>query len=709
MLASTLLLLLLSSTCAVKKLKVLDFSADNDHEPDINGEFTCATLNAGPLPESFTICSAFMINNWTTEFSSSRMFLLLDDEELQWGRIYLYAASSFTQYTATLGPVQILGQTETVFFPLRWTRACLSLNSVGTKVTLVVDGQLLGEKVYRREDWNGPANLSLLLGLNPLGPIELTGRVSELNIFGSSLSPEKMMVLTTAGGEGCGAPGDLINWEEAEWTLHSQAKVIEVDREWEGPCRMESQVQVFTAGFKWHHECMHHCQKISGGRSPPVTTKGEWENLTREIDLITQNRSNFPFMWLSATEGDVDQNLAKLGHWPETELVNNETLKLEAVETIWRDFYTGQRLDNWTKPYKSLELKDKLNGETYNCMYSYNFNNQPWNKTWREWECSSFKMSCPCRYPTQPILRLRSHCEYSKVDTFFSPTQRPENPGNMIIIGHKSTRIEYNDATSQWILSSGRHNMTAISRATKFSYLLGKHEWTISNDDYRCGKGEQLYTTFWKLTGCAEDEFTCDDGQCIKMERRCDQVTGKEPNCRDRSDEKGCQLLVFENDYNNKIPPIGNAKDGNAIPTDVSISITLMKVVEIEEVDHSIHLQFQISLSWKENRVKYQNLKNETSLNALTKENIKTIWLPLIVYDNTDQKEVTRLGMDWEWVTIVTVTRNLTSKLTRSGPGQVDEAEIFEGAEHKLTMEQMYTWEFQCKYQLQRYPFDTQV
>ena len=37
-------------------LKVLDFSADNDHEPDSNGEYTSATLEAGPLPESFTIC-----------------------------------------------------------------------------------------------------------------------------------------------------------------------------------------------------------------------------------------------------------------------------------------------------------------------------------------------------------------------------------------------------------------------------------------------------------------------------------------------------------------------------------------------------------------------------------------------------------------------------------------------------------------------------
>ena len=89
---------------------------------------------------------------------------------------------------------------------------------------------------------------------------------------------------------------------------------------------------------------------------------------------------------------------------------------------------------------------------------------------------------------------------------------------------------------------------------------------------------------------------------------------------------------------------------------------------------------------------------------------MKAIWHPLIVFDNTDQKEVTRLGMEWEWTTVVTVTRNLTSNFYRSqNVDGVDEAELFEGADHKLTMEQMYTWEFQCKYQLQRYPFDTQV
>ena len=44
-----------------KMSKVFDFLADNDHESDSNGECTCATLEAGALSESFTICSAFIV------------------------------------------------------------------------------------------------------------------------------------------------------------------------------------------------------------------------------------------------------------------------------------------------------------------------------------------------------------------------------------------------------------------------------------------------------------------------------------------------------------------------------------------------------------------------------------------------------------------------------------------------------------------------
>ena len=45
----------------------------------------------------------------------------------------------------------------------------------------------------------------------------------------------------------------------------------------------------------------------------------------------------------------------------------------------------------------------------------------------------------------------------------------------------------------------------------------------------------------------------------------------------------------------------------------------------------------------------------------------------------------------------------------RSGLGEVDEIEIFEGGQNKIKMQQVYTIQFQCKYDLQYYPFDTQV
>ena len=189
------------------------------------------------------------------------------------------------------------------------------------------------------------------------------------------------------------------------------------------------------------------------------------------------------------------------------------------------------------------------------------------------------------------------------------------------------------------------------------------------------------------------------------MEERCNEV----PDCRDKSDERGCKVIILKGGYNKNIPPIGRAQSGSAVPTDVSISITLMKVVEIEETDHSIHLQFMISMQWKENRVRFHNLKKKTSLNALAENDVDKLWLPLVVYDNTDQKESTRLGEygNGEWITRVTVTRE--GNFTRNGVDEVDEAEIFEGAENRLTMNQTYTHEFQCEYVLQLYPFDSQA
>ena len=363
---------------------------------------------------------------------------------------------------------------------------------------------------------------------------------------------------------------------------------------------------------------------------------------------------------------------------------------------IWVDSFTGERI---SEPKWNPGIESVLNDSSRPCaIFSYE------REGYINWPClytgGIGGWYCSCQFPGHFYLTLRGLCKDSHLDQMYQPENSPVD-GETTYFGNRKTAARYLREENQWKMETYVFNTTALSEEISKRFMLRKQMWTIEGDSQKCHEGKP-YTAELKLTGCKDGQFTCKDGQCIKMEERCNQV----PDCRDESDERECKVIILKDSYNKIIPPI---RRGNAgiYPANVSISISLMKIVEIEETDHSILLQFQISLQWKENRAKFQNLKKESSLNALTEEDIKTIWLPLIVYDNTDQMEVTRLGMDWEWGTSVTVTRE--GNFTRSSIEEVDETEIFEGAENRLTMNQTYTWEFQCEYVLQRYPFDKQV
>ena len=50
-----------------------------------------------------------------------------------------------------------------------------------------------------------------------------------------------------------------------------------------------------------------------------------------------------------------------------TEKVNNKTVLLKAGKSIWRDFYTGQRLDNTTDQFLDTEVEATYRDEN-NCL-----------------------------------------------------------------------------------------------------------------------------------------------------------------------------------------------------------------------------------------------------------------------------------------------------------------------------------------------------
>ena len=629
------------------------------------------------MPVDFTVCAAYTVEAWTTDWSSANFFRLNNREQNMWADVSIFAAESYTKLTVHLGRVTLVEYSDQLLFPHTWSRICLSLDTVSGQVCLVLNGQVVEDREHqeaREEDEWRPANLDIVLGYS--APNEYTGMVSQVNMFSSPLSSARMVALTQAGGEECGAPGDYVSWEEAAWKLKSQARVLMVE-ELEAPCRRESELSVYTppVGYYWaHQDCMEHCQKLGKGRSPPVRTLEERDWLREEVNSITPKISALGYLWLAATDRE--------------------------VEGDWRDAYSGAALDTggaW--PWYDTVGKDTRFGDEYNCLTWYT--NQAPQRSWAEWDCNSPSYGCPCQYSQQPVLLLRGLCEGNQLNTLYTPKQLAGAPQDLMFLGQVSSKIQFNISQSQWVLSDAKYTASAVSDAIKVSHVLGKHEWTVSNDVFSCNKGK-TYTTFLKLSGCnPEGEFTCDDGQCVTMEQRCNQI----PNCRDESDEVDCKLLILKKNYNKKVPPMVPTKGDDFNKTEVWISISVLKIVSMKEVQHKIDIQFEITLEWKENRANYHNLKYKTSLNALTKDEIGIIWLPYVIYANTDMKEAVQLedGLD----TTIVVDRE--GNFTRSAVEELDEIEIFQGRENRLVMYQSYTKSFQCQYKLQKYPFDKQV
>ena len=303
-----------------------------------------------------------------------------------------------------------------------------------------------------------------------------------------------------------------------------------------------------------------------------------------------------------------------------------------------------------------------------------------------------------CLHKPSTILTLRGLCHSSAIDVHYKPMNKQKDIRELKLQGLTHTSIEYYKEEKLWRLDVMNTNVTGTSKASFASFTLGKHNWTIKGDT-GCSSAD-TYDTELKMSECQKNEFTCNDGQCVRMDQRCNQL----PDCRDESDEENCNILLVKDGYNKKIPPYFLDD-----PVNVSVSIELLRLVDINEEDHSIDIQFDISLLWKDKRLTFFNLKLSDSLNVLTEEDINKLWLPKVIYENTDQKETTRLGEfgNGEWDTRVVVKREGGS--TPSQLDTLDETEIFTGDDNSLVMSQTYTHTFQCAYRLSAYPFDTQV
>ena len=176
---------------------MITFSDDSDGLPDSAGEYTGASLTKPDMPKDFTICAAYMVEAWTTDWSAASLFQLNARNGYRWAAVSMFAASTYTQFSVYLGRVTVVASSDHVLFPLTWTRVCVSLDTVTGNVRIVANGEVLEDKVLKEaleEDVKRPDNLDMVLGYSSVG--EDTGMVSQVNMFSSPLSTARMVAQT---------------------------------------------------------------------------------------------------------------------------------------------------------------------------------------------------------------------------------------------------------------------------------------------------------------------------------------------------------------------------------------------------------------------------------------------------------------------------------------------------------------------------------
>ena len=174
--------------------------------------------------------------------------------------------------------------------------------------------------------------------------------------------------------------------------------------------------------------------------------------------------------------------------------------------------------------------------------------------------------------------------------------------------------------------------------------------------------------------------FSCPNGyfsllNCIDFNIpiiRCN----RHDDCEDVSDEKGCKLVdLDESKYLKENPP----QDA-----EVKIKIELLKILEIGEVEMLFRTQYAITLEWFDARLTYYNLHSDQELNKLTNEEAQQIWIPSMIFDNTDDKTRTKRNEEY----LLSIKKE--GIFSKSNIDNVDNIFVYDGADNPIEMNQVY-------------------
>ena len=363
-------------------------------------------------------------------------------------------------------------------------------------------------------------------------------------------------------------------------------------------------------------------------------------------------------------------------------------------EGVWMNPYTKEPMNfegNWEH--------GKTDGGTHeNCAKSYI------DRKWADVGCEQ-KNCALCHFPDGMNLTMRGLCksETALMEGFFDTSYFVYgfHHGKPQWRGMGKSHVFFIPETSEWKLESFYDKkkyakFTADISSSATFYPTGRHTWKVNSGICKLSKGAKHKLS---LTNCVLDngktDYTCADGTCLPIEKLCDL----RDDCKDHTDEKGCDLLVLPNDYRGENFPINH----DHTPIGLFVNVSILAFLDIDTLKSSYLVDFVLSMKWSDPRLEYKNLKDVFYLNSLAYNTMKDLWTPKLSMPNALQAEGTQTD-DQASLFIIKY-----GKCAKDNLEMAKESNIYQGQENPLVIKKEYFITFSCDFDLAMYPFDSNI
>ena len=128
-----------------------------------------------------------------------------------------------------------------------------------------------------------------------------------------------------------------------------------------------------------------------------------------------------------------------------------------------------------------------------------------------------------------------------------------------------------------------------------------------------------------------------------------------------------------------------------------------MVIQEMREIEQILQLKFRLRMTWFDARLDFFNIKQDETMNVISIEDLNQIWLPIIIFHNTERGQRT-INDDESFSTI-----NRTGQGIGSDSSISEDIDIYKGSENSISMSRLYNIDFFCDYDMRWYPFDAQT